>query len=81
MANSIEQLSVKELIEKQGLTVHQLRITLQRLEKTGYGSLPIVLASDDEMNNLRPILDTQDATVMTCSDRELHGLGAYVVIG
>lgn len=79
--SNIEQLSVKQLIERQGLTVTQLRMTLQRLEKVGYGSLPIVLAADDEANDLLPILDTQDATVMTCSDRECHGLGAYVVIG
>lgn len=62
--SNIEQLSVKQLIEKQG-----------------YGSLPVVLAADDEMNDLRPILDTQDAAVMTCTERECHGLGAYVVIG
>ena len=31
--SNIEQLSVKQLIEKQGLTVHQLRTTLARLEK------------------------------------------------
>lgn len=73
--------SIKELVEEQGLTVCQLRMTLQRLEKIGYGSLPIVLITDDEANDLRPILDTQDATVMTCSDRECYGLGAYVVIG
>ena len=80
--SNIEQLSVKQLIEKQGLTVHQLRTTLARLEKQGYGSLPVVLAADDEVNDLRPpILDTQDAAVMTCSERECHGLGAYVVIG
>lgn len=30
--SNIEQLSVKQLIEKQGLTVHQLRTTLARLE-------------------------------------------------
>lgn len=47
--SNIEQLSVKQLIEKQGLTVHQLRTTLARLEKQGYGSLPVVLAADDEM--------------------------------
>ena len=41
--SNIEQLSVKQLIEKQGLTVHQLRTTLARLEKQGYGSLPVVL--------------------------------------
>lgn len=79
--SNIEQLSVKQLIEKQGLTVHQLRTTLARLEKQGYGSLPVVLAADDEMNDLRPILDTQDVAVMTCTERECHGLGAYVVIG
>lgn len=62
--SNIEQLSVKQLIEKQG-----------------YGSLPVVLAADDEANDLRPILDTQDAAVMTCTERECHGLGAYVVIG
>lgn len=62
--SNIEQLSVKQLIEKQG-----------------YGSLPVVLAADDEANDLRPILDTQDAAVMTCTKRECHGLGAYVVIG
>lgn len=73
--------SIKELVEEQGLTVHQLRTTLQRLEKIGYGNLPIVLTTDDEANDLRPILDTQDAAVMTCSERECYGLGAYVVIG
>ena len=51
--SNIEQLSVKQLIEKQGLTVHQLRTTLARLEKQGYGSLPVVLAADDEMNKQR----------------------------
>lgn len=48
--------SIKELVEKQGLTVRQLRTTLQRLEN-------------------------QDAGVLTCSNRECYGLGAYVVIG
>jgi len=38
--SNIEQLSVKQLIERQGLTVTQLRMTLQRLEKVGYGSPP-----------------------------------------
>lgn len=73
--------SIKQLVEEQGLTVHQLRMTLARLEKQGYGSLPIVLTTDDDATNLRPILDTQDANVMTCSERECHGLGAYAVIG
>lgn len=73
--------TMKELVEKQGLTVHQLRMTLQRLEKQGFGSLPVVLATDDEWNDLRPILDTQDAQVVTCSVRECHGIGAYAVIG
>lgn len=73
--------SIKELVEQQGLTVHQLRMTLARLEKQGYGSLPVVLARDDERNELRPVLDTQDASVLTCSDRNCYGLGAYVVIG
>lgn len=80
MSNN-ERISMKQLIEEQGLTVHQLRMTLARLEKQGYGSLLVVLAADDEKNDLRPILDTQDAAVMTCSERECHGLGAYVVIG
>ena len=73
--------SIKELVEKQGLTVCQLRMTLQRLESQGYGKLPIVLATDDEANELRPVLDYQDAGVLTCSDRECYGLGAYVIIG
>lgn len=72
--------SIKELVEEQGLTVRQLRTTLQRLENQGYGNLPIVLATDDEANELRPILDYQDAGVLTCSNRECYGLGAYVVI-
>lgn len=38
--SNIEQLSVKQLIEKQGLTVHQLRTTLARLEKQGYEASP-----------------------------------------
>lgn len=45
--------SIKELVEEQGLTVRQLRTTLQRLENQGYGNLPIVLATDDEANELR----------------------------
>lgn len=67
--NDSQYPSIKELVEEQGLTVHQLRMTLARLEKQGYGSLPIVLTTDD------------DASVLTCSERECHGLGAYVVIG
>ncbi len=79
--NDSQYPSIKELVEEQGLTVHQLRMTLARLEKQGYGSLPIVLTTDDDANDLRPILDHQDASVLTCSERECHGLGAYVVIG
>ena len=33
--------SIEQLSEKQGLTVHQLRTTLARLEKQGYGSLTV----------------------------------------
>lgn len=35
--------SIKELVEEQGLTVRQLRTTLQRLENQGYGNLGNIL--------------------------------------
>lgn len=76
-----EMPTMKELVETQGLTVAKLHESLELLIAHGGGNLPIVVATDDEWNDLRPLLDDQNAGLMTSQDRECHGLPMYVAIG